>query len=533
MIDMLTWAPRKVDVMKLRLDPRNVRLELADEAPESDIVNDLFVNEKAFSLVEGIVKVGLLTHEVPIVLKRDKHLYVVEGNRRIAALKAIQNPYLAPSHLARINKLLEGFTLRDSLRRIDVKEAPSQDDADQLIAALHTGNQRVAWSPSRQAAFFQAQLDGGRSVEELFSLYPTVDVKKFVARSQILNLFRNVDYADPTFKDFIRGRRFPVSTLARLYDNDKFLDLVGIQVNNADGTVQLNTGPIRFAKIAETIVSGITSKDPEVRLDTRTLNSTKSDTYRNLMDSLRDIMNEDVEEEPDSAEPIGTSPTDGTTSSFSGPGTQHSGTGQRSTGSKPEDSGAPPSEQSPQASTISSGESSETPSGAKPKRQSRYLETDEFTVAAAYPRAIHQIFGELSTLNVDKFPNATLDLIRTFLEKTIKAFAISKGEDIRASLNSGLGASAHAAGNAGGSGTVVRFVQLGECLLWLEKYFQSNGSTSLKQVVVKVRSGKVADYTSSVDHMNAINHNHDVFATPSDVRECWSVMQSILRAILA
>lgn len=141
MIDMSTWEELVVDVVNdIRLDPRNVRLDIPTGLPEPDIVQDLFTNERALSLVEGIAKVGLLTHEVPIVLERDSQLIVVEGNRRVAALKAIQNPYLAPDHQARIEKLARVIPDRNAIRRITVKKAPTQDDADQLVAALHTGN---------------------------------------------------------------------------------------------------------------------------------------------------------------------------------------------------------------------------------------------------------------------------------------------------------------------------------------------------------------------------------------------------------
>jgi len=109
MIDMSTWEELILDVVtEIRLDPRNVRLDISEGVPESDIIQDLFANEKAHSLVEAIAEVGLLTHEVPIVLERDGQFVVVEGNRRVAALKAIQNPYLAPSHQARIAKLAKG-----------------------------------------------------------------------------------------------------------------------------------------------------------------------------------------------------------------------------------------------------------------------------------------------------------------------------------------------------------------------------------------------------------------------------------------
>ncbi|WFE59661.1 hypothetical protein [Micromonospora sp. WMMD712] len=515
MIDMSAWEVLKVDVLELKLDPRNVRLELAQDAPESDIINDLFVNEKAFTLVDSIVKIGLLTHEVPIVLKRGDDLFVVEGNRRIAALKAIQNPFLAPSHQARINKALEGFTLRDSLRHVEAKRAPSQADADQLIAALHTGSQRVAWSPARQAAFFQAQIDNGKSAEDLFRLYPTVDVKKFISRSQILNLFRATNYESPTLKDFVRSRRFPVSTLARLYDNDKFLDLVGIRVNSADGTVKLETGRKRFALVAERVVGGIHSKE----LDTRSLNSKTSDTYKRLMDEIRDIMNDDVVED----EELRPEPAADTKPSHSGRGGKSANEGSSSSdnpatgaGQRNQQNAGPVPDEDDQPATDKTA-----------KKQRPYLDTDDFTVPASYPLAIHQIMKELSNLRIDKFPNAVLDLIRTFLEKSIKAYAESKGEDIRASLNA---AAVKANPNAKPS---VKFVQLGECLIWLEKHFQENGPTSLRQVVAKIRAGKVAtDYIASADHMNAINHNHQVFATTTDVRECWDTMRGLLKAIL-
>ena len=47
---MSTWEEVIVDIVnEVRLDPRNVRLDLADGVPESDIVQDLFTNEKALA----------------------------------------------------------------------------------------------------------------------------------------------------------------------------------------------------------------------------------------------------------------------------------------------------------------------------------------------------------------------------------------------------------------------------------------------------------------------------------------------------
>ena len=191
MLDTSNWPEVELDVLKeIQLDPKNVRLEVADAKVEADIIEDLFVNEDALALVEGICKVGYLTHETPVVLKRRGKYVMVEGNRRLAALKAIQNPMLVPDYQARVASMV----------------APNQTEADQLIAAIHTGNLRRAWSPSRQAAFFQAQIDAGRKLRELLTRYPTIDVRKFVFRAHIINLFKSVHYDEAELQDWVKAR---------------------------------------------------------------------------------------------------------------------------------------------------------------------------------------------------------------------------------------------------------------------------------------------------------------------------------------
>lgn len=496
MIDMSKWDEMVVDVVNdLHLDPRNVRLDIPDGVPESDIVQDLFTNEKALSLVEGIARIGLLTHEVPIVVDRDGQLIVVEGNRRVAALKAIQNPYLAPDHQARISRFAQIVPDRDAVRRITVKKAPSQDDADQLIAALHTGNQRVAWTPARQAAFFQAQLDAGKSPDHLIAQYPTVDVRKFITRSRILELFRNVAYDDPSLGDYARKRRFPVSTLARLYENDKFLDLVGIRVENGTGEVSLRSSPATFKRVATKIVSDI--RDGEI--NTRSLNKTSSDRYVEYMDELRDLLNEQhPEDDVPADEPSGNPSSSG---SRAGGGTGHGASG-----------GSPGSEAAGGGQFDESTDSGKDKAKPFPKKRN-YLNTDNLTVPSAFPASIHEIVKELSALNIQRFPNATLDLLRTFLEKTIKAYAEVLGEDIRKGSNE------------------KGFVFLSNCLVWLEDHFRTTGMTAYIQPVQKIRGGRYG-FVGSKEHLDATNHNHHIFATPDDVRESWATIEGIMKAAL-
>jgi hypothetical protein len=504
MLDMSTWPELRADVVdELHLDPRNVRLDLEspESVPETDIIQDLFTNEKAFSLVEAIAQNGYFNHELPVVLVRDGLNIVVEGNRRLAALKAIQNPYLVPDYRARIAKYVEHIPNRDSLKEITVKVAPSQDDADQLIAALHTGAQRVAWSPTRQAAFFQAQIDAGKTLSQLVAQYPNIDVRDFVVRSKMLDLFRSANYPDPALKDYVSRRRFPVSTLARLYEYDKFLELAQIVVNQDKARVTLSGTRTQFSLLAEKIISDIKNK----RIDTRVLNSTQSVTYQDYMRELRDFVNEP----PQAGAPTGR-PTTGGVGATKGAGRDNQPQG--SSGSGATGAGGPATGED------AGSQATEGPVGAakaKPtsKVTSLYLDTNGLD-AAGYPPAISYILGELSSINVNRFPNAAFDLLRTFLEKSLKAYADKLNEEIKNTANQN------------------GYVQLSHALIWIEQLLKANGPTALVQVVAKLRSGKVSDFISSKSHLDAINHNHLIFATTSEVKECWNTMKPLLQHIL-
>ncbi|MFJ4564313.1 hypothetical protein ACIP4U_11445 [Streptomyces caelestis] len=509
MIDMSAWEEINVDVVdELELDPKNVRLELLDSAPESDIIQDLFHNEKALTLVESICKVGLLTHEVPIAIRRADQLVVVEGNRRVAALKAIQNPFLAPEHQARIAKARQGVNL-DALRRISVKVAPNEDEANQLIAAIHTGNQRVSWSPTRQAAFFQAQIDAGKSPEYLIAHYPTVEVKKFIIRSQILNLFRDVNYQDESLKDYVRSRTFPVSVLARLYNNEEFLLLAQIRIDEQSASVRLESDRSQFGKLAEKIVGDIKTK----LINTRTLNSTKSKSYTGYMDELRELIFSHAQS--------GKTPPTGMSAPQPASGGSTAPRSATTSAASPNPPRAPMSPTPPkavQSGTSASNQPPQSQQTAQAKEPSpNYLNLSQIKIDPSYPPAIRKLCEELAVINVKKFPNATLDLLRTFLEKAIKAYAEKLGVDLKAY-----------AGQQGGGG----FVQLGHCLTWLEGHLKTTGKTAFLQVIKKVRGNGVGSYIPTVDHMNAINHNHHVFATADEVKACWDGMEGLIRVML-
>jgi hypothetical protein len=481
-LDTSDWPEKTLDVLNdLHLDPRNVRLENVEAKVEADILEDLFVNENAFGLVEGICTVGYLTHDVPVAIKRGKKYVMVEGNRRLAALKAIQNPQLVPTHKSRVAALAADLDDRAALRKIRVMVAPNQTEADQLVAAIHTGNIRKPWTPARQAAFFQAQVDSGKSLKTLLVRYPSIDVSAFVFRARMLNAFRSATFKDPALRDYLASKEWTrgLSALARIFDSKAFRELTGFRMDKNGKLLKSITKP-QFNQIASIIVEGMRTGD----LTTRSLNKVTSPRFLRLIDELEEVVKpksgSGSNKGGGSGKGAGASDGKGTSGS-GGTGTSQSGSGD--------------------------GDGSGGAGGSG--RKQHFLALDQIILPEAYPAALKRSVQELSVLDVQEFPNASFLLMRAILEKTIKAYAEAKGEDIK------------------GSGEKGR-VQLNHALKWLLAYIRKHGPTNMIGPIERVRDGKIV-YMSSSASLNDVNHNHKFGVDPDDALRMWDAIDPLIK----
>ena len=86
------------------------------------------------------------------------------------------------------------------------------------------------------------------------------------------------------------------------------------------------------------------------------------------------------------------------------------------------DSGSGAGEGAQEAEGGDSGASSDEGKKKTKGGPTPYLNTEGLD-ASGFPSAIVYILAGLSVINIYRFPNATFDLLRTFLEKSIKAYA--------------------------------------------------------------------------------------------------------------
>jgi hypothetical protein len=65
----------------------------------------MFANEDAFEIAKSYVQNGVFPDEFPILVEENKRPIVIEGNRCLAALKALFDPEIVPTYEKRIQTL--------------------------------------------------------------------------------------------------------------------------------------------------------------------------------------------------------------------------------------------------------------------------------------------------------------------------------------------------------------------------------------------------------------------------------------------
>lgn len=445
-IDYTKWKTESLSVITLKLDPENIRLDIKSNGQDA-IINDLFINEDALQIVKSIVEGGFYPDELPVVVKVARDAFVVEGNRRVAALKAIINPDIVPYYSEKIKKLIQVNNFKP-IQNIEVKKAPSKDEALGLLAMKHTKNMRRPWKPLRQAYFYYAQIQAGKTIEELIKLYPNVNVIDFVKMWEMHRIAKSLNYQDNEIEAKIHNQReFPISTLARLYDDQNFKDFFGIEFNE-HGEVRILAEKNSFEKSFAKVVTDIVDNT----LNSRTINN--SDAKKKYLEGL---------ERPR----VDTTKT-----------------------------------------TIITSKSF-TPKKIQVDTKNKSLVPMDMTCTLPSP-GVKRMFDELKTINYAKFPNATADLIRSFLECSLKAYYVCKKDEIKP-----VGKK--------------QFVFLYDAL---DKFIKdTNTPKRLQQVAGTIKDSN--DFCpQNKNFLNGVNHNPDLFAIGKEVKTMWDKLESIFRHIL-
>ena len=121
-----SWPTKRLSVTSLHLDAKNPRLgrETLSRAPR-EIIQHLFEHDKALEIADSIATRGFFPNEPLLAVRENDRIIVVEGNRRLAALKALREPGLLEGSLERqVERLSRRIT---DLQEISTVPSPSPE----------------------------------------------------------------------------------------------------------------------------------------------------------------------------------------------------------------------------------------------------------------------------------------------------------------------------------------------------------------------------------------------------------------------
>ena len=123
------------------------------------------------------------------------------------------------------------------------------------------------------------------------------------------------------------------------------------------------------------------------------------------------------------------------------------------------------------------------------------------------------VYNELRDINVGDFPNATHDLMRSFLECALLYYLKETDEYKLVVQNERHNPTLS---------DMLKFVASDSC--------KSINDDNIKQVVNQIKSSWASPY--SLERMNMINHNENWNSTEKDVRSAWGKIEGLIKILL-
>jgi hypothetical protein len=245
----------QIPISALLVDDKNPRLpqpNLGQRAAQRAIAQDQ--QKKLLKLAEDIVAFGLNLAELPIVMqqKDDLHRYVVlEGNRRLVALRALENPewligVFNAALLTRMRDLSRAY-LQNPIESTLCLIVKDRDEARHSIELRHSGSQLegagiVPWGAD-ESARFRARSGGLR------------------LHSQVLDFLERRDELTPEERS-----KIPTASLRRLLETPDVASRLGIAFR--DGQMVLLASEAQVAKAVKHVIYDLVRPDKK-RLATK------------------------------------------------------------------------------------------------------------------------------------------------------------------------------------------------------------------------------------------------------------------------
>ncbi|WIM08001.1 hypothetical protein QPC17_00185 [Trueperella bernardiae] len=399
---------KEVELSRVLLDLENYRIPSV-QASQEDALCYLFASENVLELAEQIAHDGYLDNELPLVTpaetegKQAGEFIVLEGNRRVAALKALQGLVSPESHHKELNKLRRkhAHELRNLPKTIRVMVMDSRESALPHLGRMHIGESKRRWSRDQQATFYYSLLDEEVDVSVLRRRFPNArGLKRLLKMASVRRFISHANFKDSSLRAYAASADLTMSSFEYAYNKGDIAEAIGV-VFNGDGLIEPSPEKAGEALTGQKLVALeiLLSKYRSKELNTRSLALRRGTPEREqLIAQLNGThvqkQSDTQHEEIDSESPV----------DRSGPRQEPSN---KSTG--------PDNRQGSQDGTASQGRN-------HPHTYSRLDMTamEDMYRGEQVPGNVQTLFIELQRINVRDFSVASTMLMRAVLEATLK-----------------------------------------------------------------------------------------------------------------
>lgn len=384
-MDYSTWEEKNISVNNILLDPRNPRIPPTIEPfDQRSLLAELILHDKIHDLAQNIANNGYYPVESLIVVKEGGKTVVIEGNRRLAALKLLIAPEAAPEDQIPKFQALSNRIDKATIKKVKVVIAPNREATAPILMNRHTYRQIEAWEPIMQASFYSGLLQNGITIDDLSREYniSKLSILQSLRLYKMYHIACSLDLPNDVAQIVSNPREFKATTLQRFYERPVSQEFLGIQLSNevADIVGIVDEGEFKkgYKKVVTDIATG--------KMDSRSIGTTKQ---------VKKYIGTIPKQERPNLSKKGSFTSD---TLLKGPG-----------GGAVE-------------VTVKRGAPS-----SRPKIKSVGLIPKNVSCDVSNPR-INYIFNELRTLPVGKYPNAVAILLRSLLEMALSHYLDVSGD---------------------------------------------------------------------------------------------------------
>jgi hypothetical protein len=271
MLDYANWPIKRISVTSLLLDQQNPRLpQSGGGLTQRQIIDELVTHDAVYELAKDISTLGYFPTEILLGVQDGDQTIVIEGNRRLTALKLLVNPELAPqAHLEKFRRLSEKVTV-STIAKVQITIAPSREAATPILLARHTATQIQSWKRPMQARFFRQLLERGLTTDDLVQSYGVTvgQIQDWIRADAVYRLACSLDFPEDVKQKVNNNRDFPLSTLERLVESQPVRDFLMLKADAKEVLVSA-AKPGDFLKAFRMIVTDVATG----KIDSRAINN--------------------------------------------------------------------------------------------------------------------------------------------------------------------------------------------------------------------------------------------------------------------